>query len=1055
MPISRMLGQVDQDDPTNLPAGCAAVCRNTDFTRDSTGGALDPSTRAGNCLTMQGAKSAGTGLWDFQYEAESASDPFTGLQMPTVFRLNGVSEYESPAGTGHTRPVPAGMFTPPVNSHRIDTQAGNIQWSAYSALTARTAANPSGAAPTAGLSGFNPKTLNLDPLGMKPYGWRWLPNTSVVYRNEVATPSDQSAGPQGNGHTYQAQKNGATGPVEPVWPSGPGSEGATVAEVLSPAQIAAGLTPVVWKEATMVIANRLPAPAAPALALSNGAGTFPASQTVSIFLTLLNGMGETVAGVTAQITTTALDQAVLVTIPTLAQLPGWISELVAPYAVTTVNVYEADVASASPAPPQSSFELVGNFALGAVATVTATASGAAAPTINSARITPGQLPAPIESGVLTRSPSAGTFAAGRDVWIRLSFSNANGETPLGPSNSIVNTLLDDAVIVDLTQLAEAQEFPQLKTVNVYEADVPTGTTEPPISAYALAFASTVGATVTVIATASGKPSVTVNGTGPGGNVVADMADGGINATQGYRYAVPAWMNRNETISGFTEAAVSKYIVDEDGWEIAVFKVPVGPLNVIGRVINWSVADSTQAGPFFWIGLVDIEVPTQNIVYPNSFLSDGIEIIPTVFLDNVTTSGTFNFTDEFLEADNDSTDRLRVVAPLTAIRVDYAESCDRLFLATPDYPSGPVISLSGDYESYYGDTSPLPIPTNGGERYWGVVEFRNQIYAMRSKSGWVITPGTGDPSSWDINQRWKDQGAVGPRAFAACGDFIAFVYYDGLYRYPGTTGDGKPDLMTKEVPRQWGSINWAAASSICLTIDEPTHTIRLQVPTGQSLTPNQEFCLSYEEGWLNPIHFSSFKDTEISQEAARRWSFNDVSSFVCKRLLRTIPNPPPQVLGPDGTSQLTSDFYVSQLCYTQTDDSGIVNARTPGRFDDNGAGIDWQYEGISSNAMQKPSKPEGVTLNIVGFGDINVSFVSGRRKVTGNNTDKFVLKCEPVPLTPDSPVEWTRRPARRVGDFWRVRLDNGRQPGVWASVKKITPYFIATKTAHGALDPGVR
>jgi hypothetical protein len=1048
-PIARALGQVDQEDQTNLPPGCAALCLNTDFTRDSTGQALSFTTRAGNNMIMAGSKSPGTGFWDFQWEPESATDPF--FQMPVRFTLSGILEREYPVGTGRMTPVPAGMFALPPSSHKIDTQAGNILWSAYSNLIT----------PTAGLSGFNPKTLKLDPLGMKPYGWQWVPLTTVIYANEVATPSNQNSGPQGNGHTYQAQNNGATGPIEPVWPVGPLSEGAIVIEVLSPAQIAAGLVPVTWKELTMVIANRIPAPPAPVLTLVNGGGTFPPAQDVYIGLMFSNGMGFTVLGGVSKITTTAAAQQVSVQIPTLASLPGWLSQLVAPYAITDAYIFEADVPTGDPQPPQSLMSQVPSpVPLGAAFVVSGPVSASAPPpTINSARITPGQLPQPDEEAQLTRAPAAGAFPANRDVYVRLSFANANGETPLGPSNSIIDTLAADAVQVALTQLQEVQEFPQLMIINVYEADVPTGTAEPPKADYALAFVSGPGQTVTITGPAAGKPPVTVNGTGPGGNIAADTEDGGINATQGYRYAVPAWVNRNETVSGFTEGAVSKYIVDEDGWEISVFNVPIGPLNIVARLINWSVADSTQAGPFWWIGLLNLLVPTQNQVYPVSFQSDSITIIPTIFADNVTTTGTFNFTDQFLEAANDTTDRLTVGAPpIGAVRIDYLTTCDRLALAgVQGQQTGLVISLGSDYESYYTDNSFLPISSAKGEVCWGCVEFRNQIYAMRSQSAFVITPGTGNPNSWDAKQRWgptsdsEGVGPCGPRAFAANGQFIAFVHRTGLYKFDGT---GAPDLMTKEIPRMWGSINWQAAQFISLMIDNDTHTVRIQVPTGRSVIPNREFCVSYIEGWLNPLHFSSFGQKEISQEACRRWAFNDVSAYICRRILRTVPNPPPLPLGPDGTSQLTSDFYLSQLAYTQTDQSGFVNARTPGRFSDNGAGIDFKYMTISAKAMQKPSKPEAVTTSCVGFGSINVSFVAGRNKITDPQGPRRILRMRPMDLTPQGNVDYTRKPERGITDeYWSVLYDNGKQPDAWVSIKNLTAYVIPVKIARGSLDTG--
>lgn len=1022
--IARMLGQVDQDDPTNLPVGCAAVCRNTDFTRDASG--IVPWTRAGNCMIMQGSKSPGSGLWDFQYEPESADDPF--FQMPLLFHLNGVLEREFPVGTGHMVAVPDGMFALPAESHKIDCQAGNIVWSTYSDLTQ----------PTAGVSGFNPKTLDLDPMGMKPYGWQWLPAT-LVYAGEVCTPSNSNSGPFGNGHTYQAQNTGTTGANEPTWPT---VEGGTVVD--------GGVT---WKELTMVIANRLPTPPAPALALAAGGG-FATGRTVYTYLTFLNGMGETVAGAVASVTTTAAPQQVNVTIPALAALPGWLSQLMAPYAITGVQVYEADVVSGSPAAPVSSFQRVagGPFALGATVAVTASAvTGIYAPTINGARITPGQLPTPDVMPVLARNPGAGAFPAGRDVYVALAYRNTAGSTPIGPANSIVNTIANDAIQVTLSQPAE---YPQLTQILVYEADVPTGSAPPPTSGYALVGTFAPTATPTITASATGANPPTANTTGPGGNVAADTPTGGINNTQGYRYAVPCWINRNETFSGFTQAAVSQYDVDEDGWEIAVFNVPIGPANVIGRAINFTTADSTTAGGFWWIGLVNLQVPTQNQVYPKSFQSDGIAITPTVFLDNVTTTGTFNFTDQYLQSSNDTTDRLRVVPPPAGVRVDYLTTCDRIAVSGIPGLAGPWVSLGGDYESFYGDTSPVPVPTTRGETMWGCAEFRNQIYLMRSQSALVMVPGTGDPASWEVRQRWgptpdaEGIGPCGPRAFAVCPQFIVFVHRSGLYRYDGT---GAPDLMMKEIPRMWAWINWTAAETIAVMIDVDTHTVRLQVPVGESTIPNMEYCLSYLEGWQNPIHFSSFMQKEISMEAARRWTFNDVSSFLCRRILRTVPNPQISSNAPDGTIQTDSGFYISQLAYVSAAPDGLVNARTPGRYDDNGAGIDWQYQTVSAQDMQRPCKPEGVVTSANINGAINVSFIAGRKTATSQGGVKRWLKCPPMMGAWNGNVDYTRKPARALDEYWSVLYDNGKQPGVACSLKKVTVYVIPVKEARGMLD----
>jgi hypothetical protein len=132
----------------------------------------------------------------------------------------------------------------------------------------------------------------------------------------------------------------------------------------------------------------------------------------------------------------------------------------------------------------------------------------------------------------------------------------------------------------------------------------------------------------------------------------------------------------------------------------------------------------------------------------------------------------------------------------------------------------------------------------------------------------------------------------------------------------------------------------------------------------------------------------------------------------------------------------------------------VNARTPGRFSDNGAGIDFKYMTISAKAMQKPSKPEAVTTSCVGFGSINVSFVAGRNKITDPQGPRRLLRMRPMDLTPQGNVDYTRKPERGITDeYWSVLYDNGKQPDAWVSIKNLTAYVIPVKIARGSLDTG--
>jgi hypothetical protein len=114
--------------------------------------------------------------------------------------------------------------------------------------------------------------------------------------------------------------------------------------------------------------NGGPAPA-PNLSLVAGGGTFPNNQTVYVLLTLTGDFGETTAGAIANVTTTALNNGVTVS---LAKSYG--------PAATGVNIYEADVASGSAAP--STYHLAGSYALGASPVIATTATGGTPPANN-------------------------------------------------------------------------------------------------------------------------------------------------------------------------------------------------------------------------------------------------------------------------------------------------------------------------------------------------------------------------------------------------------------------------------------------------------------------------------------------------------------------------------------------------------------------------------------------------------------------------------------------------------------------------------------------------
>jgi hypothetical protein len=107
-------------------------------------------------------------------------------------------------------------------------------------------------------------------------------------------------------------------------------------------------------------------------------------------------------------------------------------------------------------------------------------------------ITPGMaivFPTP-SAPALTRVAAVGNFAAGRDVYIRITLTNdfeLDGETNMSPAASLIATVLHDAVQVTPPTVPgwlSALPAPyQITGYNIYEADVATGAPAPDVALY--------------------------------------------------------------------------------------------------------------------------------------------------------------------------------------------------------------------------------------------------------------------------------------------------------------------------------------------------------------------------------------------------------------------------------------------------------------------------------------------------------------------------------------------------------------------------------------------
>src|SRR6185437_10863319 len=224
--------------------------------------------------------------------------------------------------------------------------------------------------------------------------------------------------------------------------------------------------------------------------------------------------------VASKVTTVAGSSAVNVTIPSLASMAGWIRGLPSQYIPNLATVYVASVATGDPDPPISAYEQFGAAqALGTTYSVTGVTGTVQPPASNSARITPGQLPAPVIAPILSRVTAGGTFPAGRDVYVFETYVNDVGETTPGPTNMIPDTAANDA----FTATGQGLEGFQMTGINIYEADVPTGANPPDPTEFALVGNVQPGASITFTTSAAGNPPPISNTSGPGGNIAPDVS----------------------------------------------------------------------------------------------------------------------------------------------------------------------------------------------------------------------------------------------------------------------------------------------------------------------------------------------------------------------------------------------------------------------------------------------------------------------------------------------------------------------------------------------------
>lgn len=622
----------------------------------------------------------------------------------------------------------------------------------------------------------------------------------------------------------------------------------------------------------------------------------------------------------------------------------------------------------------------------------------------------------LELGASRVNAGAG-FAAGRDVYIAATMINNNGETlPTSILLAIQNTVLHDTVRVSVsatvrTWLSGLSAGFAPTGIQLYEADVATGAAAPLITAFHQVAGGPFGLAVTL-----GLASIT----GTAGGVVPPVANTATISLAGSIDAGPRWggvlfVNRNGYISGWAPASTVFNDVDVQGFQLFCQNIATGPVNTAQRIVFFSQAGGTSAGPFAY-------APTAD-----SF--NGIAITATVINDNTTTTGTFDFNDDYLEdllaATTNVTNFFDKIQIPACRSVSYSQTLDRMIYLAYNLPSGAYISAQGDPETVFGSTGEIEVSETDGQNLMGIIDYKGIQYALKEASGHEVNPSSANPNQWTYTKRWDKVGPCGLRAFDSGLHFVIFAHRSGVYVF---TGD-EPRRLTKEMPITWGRVNWKAGQTIWVKIDDETREVHVGVPLDRATVPSHVLTMNFEEDIQlgPPIHSTAYsKGKFVSTAAARKWSVQAIAANSAVRTIRTVLNPP---------AQFDAATTQSQLWFASSFD-GAVRAQTPGVYTDDGNTVNWTVETVCPGDALKVARLGGAQALMTGQGAIGVSVLAGSVKASadgGVTNRQTEIKLKDAFVKPGMTTDY-KCGASGLNERFRLRFSvQGKTPGTWGHI----------------------
>lgn len=470
---------------------------------------------------------------------------------------------------------------------------------------------------------------------------------------------------------------------------------------------------------------------------------------------------------------------------------------------------------------------------------------------------------------------------------------------------------------------------------------------------------------------------------------------------GNRYCIVLFETRSGYISGATEACIFGVTnTNENNVQVQLTGVPLGPANTVRRWIAFTEAGADAAGPYFAI--------TESI----TLLGLNAPVTATKIDDNVTTQATFNFTDDLLVAalpivteDIDFFDKIVLPAQKS---VFYSPSTKRMFWCGE---SSTIVRVSepDDPETYFGSTGYLQ-PGDDGDPAITVREFRNEVYVLKSNSGYLINPSNDHPNKWGATRRWLGSGPSGPWAVDVSEEFMAYAARHGLSLYTGS----EPETVTESIKDIWNRINWSYGHLIWVTIDHDENEIHVGVPLDNSTVPNVRLTAYYGAG-RGPNGWSL------------KWSIDDIAAHRSILVDRNLPpSPNPQV-------PVDSAIRANQILVATSEPTGAINMLDPTSITDNGSPINqvWQSPYVA------PKKLGIYGLNSVDVMASGVGIIQPYAIALNSGSLKIM---KPVPLLAYQKDVARKPKGGTEGERFAIRITNNNQPDSAFNLARVTLYM---------------